>query len=60
MLIGEATHTNCIVFGLTRSGLEPTIYRTREEHANHYTTETVYVSKMYSKHTIIMYPLHVY
>jgi hypothetical protein len=31
---GEATNANCIVFGLTRSGLEPTIYRTRSEHAN--------------------------
>ena len=27
-----------IVFGLTRSRLEPTIYRTRSVHANHYTT----------------------
>jgi len=25
-LSGETTNTNCIVFGLTRSGLEPTIY----------------------------------
>jgi hypothetical protein len=24
---GEATNTNIIVFGLTRQGLEPTIYR---------------------------------
>jgi len=24
---GEATYTNFIVFGLTRSGLEPTIFR---------------------------------
>jgi cytochrome c oxidase subunit IV len=32
---GEATNTNCIVFGLTRPGLEPTIYQTRGEHANH-------------------------
>jgi hypothetical protein len=23
------------IFGLTQSGLEPTIYRTRGEHANH-------------------------
>ena len=30
----EAMNTNCIVFGLTRSGLEPTIYRTRGEHTN--------------------------
>jgi hypothetical protein len=36
MLSGEATHINFIVFGLTRLGLEPTIYRTRGEHANHY------------------------
>jgi hypothetical protein len=36
---GEATNTNFIVFGLTRSGLELTIYRTRGEHANHYATD---------------------
>jgi hypothetical protein len=35
---GEATNTNFIVFGLIRLGREPTIYRTRDEHANHYTT----------------------
>jgi hypothetical protein len=26
---GEATQSNCIVLGLIRSGIEPTIYRTR-------------------------------
>jgi hypothetical protein len=26
---------------LTRPGLEPTIYRTRVEHANHYATDVV-------------------
>jgi hypothetical protein len=31
MLSGEATNTNFIVFGLTRLGLEPTIYRTRSK-----------------------------
>jgi len=41
MVSGEATHTNCIVHGLTRSGLEPTIYRNRGEHANNYTTEVI-------------------
>ena len=41
MLCGEATHTNFVVFGLTRSGLEPTIYYTRAEHANHYNTDAV-------------------
>ena len=32
MPIGEATHINFIVFGLTRSRLELTIYRTQGEH----------------------------
>ena len=39
MLGREATNTNFIVFGLTRSTLDPMIYRTRGEHANHYTTD---------------------
>jgi hypothetical protein len=30
----EAMNTNCIVFGLTRWGLEPMIYRTRGENTN--------------------------
>ena len=38
---GEATRTNFIVFGLTWPGLEPTIYRTRGEHANQYATDAV-------------------
>ena len=41
VLSGEATNTNFIVFGSTRPGLEPTIYRTRGEHANHYATDAV-------------------
>jgi hypothetical protein len=41
MLSGEATNTNLIVFGLTRSVLELTIYRIRGEHANHYATDAV-------------------
>ena len=31
-----------MIFGLTRPGIEPTIYRIRDEHANHYTTNAVY------------------
>jgi len=31
----EATNTKFIVFGLTRPGLKPAIYHTRDEHANH-------------------------
>ena len=50
VLSGEATNINLIVFDLTRSGLEPTIYRrarlewdyrTQDEHANHYNTDAV-------------------
>jgi hypothetical protein len=41
VLSGEATNTNFIVFGLTRPGFEPTIYLTRCECTNHYTTDTV-------------------
>ena len=41
MLSRESANINFIVFGLTRSGLEPTIYRTRGEHSNHYTTYAV-------------------
>jgi hypothetical protein len=43
VLSGEATNTNLIVFGLTRPGLEQTIYRTRGVHANHYATDVVVV-----------------
>jgi hypothetical protein len=41
VLSGEATHTDLMVFGLNQSGFEPTIYRTRGEHANTYTTDAV-------------------
>jgi hypothetical protein len=40
-VVGEATNTNFIIFVLTRSRLEPTIYRTRGEHANTNTTDAV-------------------
>ena len=46
MLIGEATNTNFIIFGLTQTGLEPTIYRTRNEHTNHYATDAIHTIKM--------------
>jgi hypothetical protein len=46
MLSGEATHTNVIVFDLTRPGLEPTIYHTPDEYANHYTTDAVLNKKI--------------
>jgi hypothetical protein len=37
-------NTNFIAFGLIRQVLEPTIYRTRGEHANHYTTDAVLIN----------------
>jgi hypothetical protein len=40
-LIGNAKNTNFIVHVLIRMGHEPTIYRTRSKHANHYTTDAV-------------------
>jgi hypothetical protein len=42
VLSREATNTNFIVFGLTRLGLEFTIYRTQGKHANHYATDVVF------------------
>jgi hypothetical protein len=41
VLSGEATKTNFIVFDLTQSGLEATIYHTRGGHAQHYATDAV-------------------
>jgi hypothetical protein len=41
VLSGEAVDANFIVFGLTRPGLELTIYCTRGEHANQYATDVV-------------------
>jgi hypothetical protein len=41
VLSGEATNSNGIVFGFTRSGIEPTIYRTQNEHIYHYITDSV-------------------
>ena len=41
MLSGEATTTSYIVFGMTQSGLEPTIYHTQGGCDNHYTTDAL-------------------
>jgi hypothetical protein len=41
MLSGEATNSNFSLWFDLTGGLEPTIYRTRSEHANHYTTDAV-------------------
>jgi hypothetical protein len=39
--LAKKQHTDCIVFGLTPSGSKRTIYRTRVEHLNNYTTNVV-------------------
>ena len=45
-MTGEVTNTNVIVFSLTRSGLEPTIYHKR---ANRYTTDVVIINQQKQK-----------
>jgi len=56
MLSGEATNTNFIVFVLIRSGLEPTIYRTRGEYVKHRTTDAVvYVLEPYVSWPDLLY-----
>ena len=47
MLSEETTHTNFIVIDLIRPGLEHTIYRTRDEHANHDAIDVVYININY-------------
>ena len=42
----ETTNTKFIVFGLTHMGLEHTIYHTRGEHTNHFTTDSVLFIKI--------------
>ena len=39
--LAEKQQIQILAFGLTWSGLEPTIYRTRGEQSNHYTTDVV-------------------
>ena len=39
--LAEKQQIAILVFGLTRPRLELTIYRTRDEHANHYATGAV-------------------
>jgi hypothetical protein len=39
--VAEKQQIPILVFGLTRPGLEPMIYCTRGEHANHYATDAV-------------------
>lgn len=61
MLRGEATHTHLIVFSLTPPELEPKIYHTPGEHANHRATEAVpFALNMYeeTKYTLKLCSLY--
>ena len=55
VLSGETRNNNFIVFGLTPSALEPTIYSFRGERANHYNTKAVVTCMYYAKYVIIKY-----
>ena len=48
MITEEATNTNVIVYGLTRPGVQSTIYRTHGEHAIHYATDMAVTITMHS------------
>jgi hypothetical protein len=57
VLSGETANSNFIVFGLTQPRLEPTIYHTSGEHANHYATdavENIYVEAISSKENLVL------
>ena len=54
MLSGEATNTNFIVSGLTRSGHQPTIYHTRGKHVNYYTTNVVDLNKCFTIYKVFL------
>ena len=56
MLSGEKTNINSKVFGLTRPGLETTIYRTLDGYSNHYATDAVFIK---NKHFIVRLFLHI-
>jgi hypothetical protein len=44
VLSGEIINTNFKVFGLTRSGIEPTIHRIRGDPANRYNTDVDFIA----------------
>ena len=46
---GEVANIDFIVFGLNRLELEPMIYHTGDEHANHYTSDAVNILPVMKK-----------
>jgi hypothetical protein len=49
LLSRVATHTNFIIFGLIRLGLDPTMYRNRGKPFNHYTADMISIFSCLSK-----------
>ena len=60
LLGGKATNTNFIVFGLIRPRVEPMIYSTWGEHANHYNTDVVSLLMMYNYYSYLVICLYVH
>ena len=58
VLIGSS-NANFIVFGLTRPGLEPTIYYTRDEYGSHYTTNAVVFTSELNALTSLLFLFYV-
>ena len=57
LFLHNATNTNLMVFGLTWSGLEPTIYCTRGEHVNHYTKDAGFYNFFFALFLFFIFPL---
>ena len=54
MLSGKAAiaNSNFIVCGLTGTEIDPTLYRTKGEQTNHYTTRWFIIRRIIAKHDI--------
>jgi hypothetical protein len=55
--LAEKQQIQILAFGLTWSGLEPTIYRTRGEHANNYATAAVLIISYHRGYVAMGYSL---
>ena len=53
--LAEKQQIPIVYNGLTRSGFEPTIYSTRDEHANDYTTDAVLAKIKWTKRQTMIY-----
>jgi hypothetical protein len=55
-----ATHTNIIVFGLTRQELKHTIFHTQGEHGDHYTADVVQFTEGIRKDVVWYMGIHLF